>query len=391
MGYRAFAKSTALLSLAWLLMAAETSLVEGVSRNAKARAAANDQSALDLYVRARRGFEEEARTYWTSVGEKRRLRNAKRGNKEQIRLEDYVLSQPPIYNGATRPTSPVGAGPKVVEPSKPVIPVAADFLKAAREQFGFVPQRPPSELAFKKEYANEAAAAGLTRDQVVRIYAFETGGNGTYDAQAGLIGARPGARAISPAVGYNQLLSTNSVELLADHGERFIGALQQKADALVGEPRRVMEQKIAALRRMVEFSRTVPNLWSEHDHLAKNTPGGIGIHAAILDRDIGPLLQVQKLLDSVLHARSKGYDAPLAAAELEVMNFTGDGNGLDMIMMPPALRQRVPTANFFERAGYERNPIARRTGVVAALFVAINARMDQALQSRGAKELAAAF
>ena len=59
--------------------------------------------------------------------------------------------------------------------------------------------------------------------------------------------------------------------------------------------------------------------------------------------------------------------------------------------MPPALRARVPTANVFQQQGYERNPIARRTGVVAALFAAIDAKMDQASQAQGAKELAAAF
>ena len=60
---------------------------------------------------------------------------------------------------------------------------------------------------------------------------------------------------------------------------------------------------------MIAFSRTVPNAWSEHDKLAKTTPGGIGIHAAVLDRDFGPLLQTQKLLDSVEFARAKGYQA----------------------------------------------------------------------------------
>jgi hypothetical protein len=62
-----------------------------------------------------------------------------------------------------------------------------------------------------------------------------------------------------------------------------------------------------------------------------------------------------------------------------------------MVLMPPELRQRVPTSNFFQQAGYERNPIARRTGVVAALLAAIDAKMDQASQLPGAKELAAAF
>jgi hypothetical protein len=44
---------------------------------------------------------------------------------------------------------------------------------------------------------------------------------------------------------------------------------------------------------MIAFSRTVPNAWSEHDKLAKTTQGGMGIHAAVLDRDIGPLLQTR--------------------------------------------------------------------------------------------------
>ena len=115
----------------------------------------------------------------------------------------------------------------------------------------------------------------------------------------------------------------------------------------------------------------------------------MGIHAAVLDRDIGPLLQTQKLLDSVVFARTKGYTRPLTAAELELMNFTGDGNGFDMVTMPQELREQVPTSNFFQRGGYERNPIARRTGTVAALFTSIETKMDRASQSPGAKELAA--
>ena len=57
---------------------------------------------------------------------------------------------------------------------------------------------------------------------------------------------------------------------------------------------------------MIAFSRTVPNAWGEHDKLAKTTPGGMGMHAAVLDRDIGPLLQTQKLLNSVLFAKWEG-------------------------------------------------------------------------------------
>lgn len=377
------------LLAAGLLSAAGESFAQGVTG---VPAAAGDfQAKADQYARARRAFEEEADAYWQSIVEKRRVRIAKRRNHEPIELDDYVLTQPPVYRGPPRPVDPAAPEKDPTEPRKPDIPVVADFLKAAAEQFRFVPERPESELAFKRAYVQAASAAGLTKDQVVRIYGFETGGNGTYDVQAGLTHPRPGARAISPAIGYNQLLSTNSVSLMAGHGDQFILALRRKAEPLTGDARKAMERKIEALRRLVAFSRTVPNLWSEHDKLAKNTPGGRGIHAAILDRDIGPLLQTQKLLNSVLFARSKGHMAPLTAAELEMMNLTGDGNGIDIVTMPPELRERVPTANFFQQSGYERNPIARRTGVVSALIAATDAKMDQTSQLPGAKDLAAAF
>ena len=197
--------------------------------------------------------------------------------------------------------------------------------------------------------------------------------------------------AVSPAIGYNQLLSTNSVSLLAEHGGRLLAMLRQKANTLTGAARVTLEHKIEALKHMIAFSRSVPDKWSEHDRLAKTTMGGLGIHAAILDIDIGPLLQVQKLLDSVHFARAKGYMAPLTAAELELMNLTGDGNGFDMVSMPQSLRERVPTANFFQRSGYERNPVARRTGVVAGLVAEIQKHIDRAGNSQGARDLAAAF
>jgi hypothetical protein len=378
------------LLAAGLLMAADCSFAQSPPSAPKAPAG-DYQAKAEQYARARGAFEEEAGAYWRSIIEKRAARNAKRRNNEPIELDDYVLTQPPVYRGPPRPVDPAAPDKDPTEPRKPDIPVVADFLKAAAEQFRFVPDRPESEIAFKRAYVKVAAAAGLTKDQVVRVYGFETGGNGTYDVQAGLTHPRPGARAISPAIGYNQLLSTNSVSLLAEHGDQFIKVLRQQVGELTGDAKTAMERKIEALRRMIAFTRTVPNQWSEHDKLAKTTPGGLGIHAAILDRDIGPLLQAQKLLNSVLFARRRGYDTPLTAAELEMMNLTGDGNGFDMVTMPPAVRQRVPTANFFQQSGYERNPIARRTGVVAALFASIETKMDQTSQLPGAKDMAAAF
>lgn len=348
------------------------------------------RGAIEAYIRARRAYEDEATAYWQAVTDKRRGRNAKRRNNEAIVLDDYVLTQPPIYTGPPRPP---GYVPPQRDPTPPALPIPgiADFLKAAAAQYNFVPDRPKSEMEFKQAYAKAAAAAGLTKDQAVRIYAFETGGNGTYDGQAGIVGNRPNARPISPAMGYNQLLSTNTVSLLAEQGDKFVAALTASAEALSGPERKAMDRKIAVLQKMIAFSRTVPNAWSEHDKLAKTTQGGMGIHAAVLDRDIGPLLQTQKLLDSVLFAKMKGYMQPLTPAELELMNLTGDGNGFDLVTMPQELREKVPTSNFFQRGGYERNPIARRTGTVAALFTSIETKMDRASQSPGAKELAEAF
>ena len=143
-------KSSAWLVAAGLLMAPEPSFAEGVSSGPKPTA--DYQAKAEQYARARRAFEEEAGAYWKSIAEKRRVRNAKRRNNEPIELDDYVLTQPPVYQGPPRPVDPTSPDPDPTEPRKPDIPVVADFLKAAAEQFRFVPQRPESEIAFKRAY-----------------------------------------------------------------------------------------------------------------------------------------------------------------------------------------------------------------------------------------------
>jgi len=375
------------LLVAGLVLAASMARAQGAPPSAAA--IADYQARLAQYQAARGPYDAQASAYWDAIAEKRRGRNAKRRDHLPIGLDDYVLTQPPVYSGPPRPVDP--RAPGLPPPERPDIPVVADFLQNAAEQFGFVPERPANDLDFKRAYARAALAAGLTREQIVGVYAFETGGNGAYDSQAGLVPYRPGARAISPAIGYNQLLSTNSVSLLAEHGGRLTAALRQRANTLTGSAKVAMERKIDAFKRMIAFSRSVPDRWSEQDRLAKTTAGGYGIHAAVLDIDIGPLLQVQKLINSVRFARAKGYAAPLTAAELELMNLTGDSTGLDMVTMPQDLRARVPTANFFQQQGYERNPVARRTAIVANLIADIEAKMSHGAQAQGARELASAF
>jgi hypothetical protein len=365
------------------------STADAMAQAASPQAIAEYRRKLKEYQEARAGFEEEAGAYWGAISEKRKGRNAKRRERQTIALDDYVLTQPPVYSGPKRPVNPEPEEEKPPRERKP-LPVVADFLKAAAEQFQFTPQRPAAEVDFKRAYARYALAAGLTREQAVRVYSFETGGNGNYDMQSGLSASRPGSRAISTAIGYNQLLTTNSVELLAEQGHEFIKELTARAATLSGAPRKAMDQKLAVLKKMVAFARTVPDTWSEHEKLA-NTAQGWAVHAMVLDIDVGPMLQTHKLLTSVIFARAKGYNRPLSAAELEMMNLTGDGTGLDMVTMPQAMREQVPTSNFFQRGGYERNPVAIRHNTVAKLLAVTDERMDFNSGKPGAKELAAAF
>jgi hypothetical protein len=344
---------------------------------------------LAEYQAAHDAYEADAGAYWSAIAEKRRGRNAKRRERQAITLDDYVLTQPPVYAGPKRPVNPQPEPEATPRPQK-IIPVVADLLKAASDNFQWAPQRPASEVDFKRAYAGFATRAGLTREQAVRVYAFETGGNGSHDMQAGLSSWRPGARAISTAIGYNQLLTTNSVELIAEQGQLFVKLLTEKSAPLSGPARQAMDYKIAVLKKMVTLARSVPDEWSEHEKMG-DTPQGWALHAMVLDVDVGPMLQTHKLLTSVQFARTKGYNRPLTAAELEMMNLTGDSTGLDMVTMPPDMREQVPTANFFQRSGYERNPVASRNNTVAKLLSITDTRMDANSNLPGAKELAAAF
>ncbi len=356
---------------------------------AEPAAMAEYRSKLATYEQAHGPYEAESKAYWHAISEKRKVRHAKLRRHMRVVAADYVLTQPPVYSGPRRPKNPFA--PATPPQERKRIPVVSDFLEAAREVYGFVPDRPRDEMEFKHAYARAALAAGLDRSQVVGIYAFETGGHGAYDTQAGLLFDRPGAHAISPALGYNQLLSTLTISLLAKHGNHLVAVLRAKERQLTGTARARMARKIAALRRMIAVARSVPHRWSAYSRLAKNTAKGLGMHAVLLDIDIGPLLQVENLASSLHFARVKGFEGRMSAAELELMNLAGAGNGIDMIMMPQSLRERVPTSNFFVASGYWRNPIARRTKVVAGLIAEIQQHINRAEKNPGAQELAAAF
>jgi hypothetical protein len=352
-----------------------------------ASAMAQYRHTLAAYQQAYATYAAAAEVYRREISAKRHLRTAKRARGEPVALEDYVLTQPPVYSGPPKPRDP--SKPQEQAPPPPYVPVVADFLAAAEREFKFVPRQPRSESDFKRAYASVALAAGLNKEQIVRIYGFEAGGNGDYDVQAGLEYNKR-ARAITTALGYNQLLATNTVEIVAESGNQFVKSLAARAASLPEGERGALERTIAIMRKMIGFSRSVADDWNQHQTLA-NTPKGLGIHALNLDLDVGPFLQTQKLMDSVVFARRKGIGRTLTAAELEMMNLTGDGNGFDMITLPPAWRDKVPTANFFQSSGYRDNPVAQRNNVAGKLIAATDARMDQEVKKPGAKELAAAL
>ena len=164
---------------------------------------------LAEYDAARAAYQVRAAPYWAAVKAKRASRTSERRAHREITLDDYVLTQPPEYTGPKKPINPASSAREM--------PVVADYLQHAAQQFDFAPEKPAGEIEFKRAYARVAAAAGLTRDLAVRVYAFEATGNGKYDLVAGQE-FDPNAPAITTALGYNQLLSTNSVELLAEQG-----------------------------------------------------------------------------------------------------------------------------------------------------------------------------
>ena len=53
------------------------------------------------------------------------------------------------------------------------LPGISDFLAAAKKHYGFVPTR-ITEREFKRRYARESLALGLTKVQVVRVYALRS-------------------------------------------------------------------------------------------------------------------------------------------------------------------------------------------------------------------------
>ena len=342
---------------------------------------------------ARAAYDQELDNYWDKVTAKREARKKKRAAKEPFDTSDYVMSPPPAYNGPklskdlTRKYEKFLDDQEKAQPTPPKeMATVADYLAAAKQVYGFVPER-LSEKDFKLRYAEEAAALGLRKDQVVRVYALETGGIGTYDMQSGIHPIKKTGHAISSALGYAQLLDANSVNELSKHGEFFIQRLTEKTrNPNLSKTRlAALKSKISVVRRMHARVKRVPFDWEQHQAFAK-TPDGQGMHALNLDADVGPVLQAIKL-QGLKETAEKAGRAQLSGAEMELMNLSGPVTGLEM--MQPAGR-KAPVTNFFTRRAYYVNKmVIGLTG--EQLLAELDRRMDGDVKSAGSREFSDAF
>jgi hypothetical protein len=347
-----------------------------------------EQATLKAYEAARLAFQRRTDLYWHQTEVKRKKRKAKLAAGRVVGKADYVTEQPPVYKGPERPADIMAKLPKPPQP--PVtettdhVPIVEEFLQQAEEVYGFKPHQ-VEEDDFMISYAMEAIKLGLTRDQVVRLYALETGGMGTYNLQSGYNHRL--RRAASTALGYAQLLAANTIEQVRKDGEDFAVRLERRAaedDVSYGRAE-ALRAKAAILRRMIVDARKVADNWPAHVAYAK-TPNGIGMHALNLDGDVGPWLQTVKLRGIVEYAAKKGM-TNLTGAQLELMNLAGPSNGFEM--MHP-VGKKMPTSNFFERKGYGRNPVAAgKTG--EQLLAKLDEIMDRNVQKERAQRFAQIF
>ena len=353
----------------------------------------SDVKEFQDWKAARGAYEQQLDSYWDKVNAKREARKKKRASKVPFETSDFVMSFPPIYNGPKLPKDLAHRYEKFLddqEKAQPTPPkemaTVADYLAAAKQVYGFVPER-LSEKEFKQRYAEEAAALGLVKEQVVRVYALETGGIGTYDMQSGIHPIKKTGHAISSALGYAQLLDANSVNELSKHGDFFIQRLTEKAKNpnLSAARRAAIKAKIGVVGRMHAKVKRVPYDWEQHQAYAK-TPEGQGVHTLNLDGDVGPMLQAIKL-QGLKETAEKAGRPHLAGAEMELMNLAGPVTGLEM-MQP--VGSKAPVTNFFARRAYYVNKmVIGLTG--EQLLAELDRRMDGDVKSAGSQEFSAAF
>lgn len=331
--------------------------------------AATYQEQLSAYRAAYREFEGRSKRYWAEIARKKSIRSKLRKSGKKIKQKHYVLEQPPKYTGPKRPKNP-NAGPIVKKPPKKSTLPTANRLRAAMKKLYGVSLPQYAEKDFKLAYAREAQRYGLSAEQVIGVYALETGGKGPFDLVSGegivrnkkcKLVKRVG-RPLSSALGYFQLLNANTSSTVAGNArgseaQRFANRLRAMAKQERGKRKRELKLKAKLLDTMVADMKSAisrmdvkKNNWAEYRALGR-TELGYAIHALNLDLDIGPMIQMSKLAFVRSYAIKKGLGDP-ASDRLELMNLVGYPRGA--LMLDP-VAFKVPTANFVKQREIRAN------------------------------------
>jgi len=186
------------------------------------------------YRKIRGLFDKRLQAYWRAVDAKREARKARRLLGQDYTADDYV-----------RRASAEVSGPRTAARHRQDRDRGqTDRARAPASHLGRLPgqlegavmasSRPTTEKEFKRKYAQEALAVGLSNGPGGGIYALETGGQGTYEHAIGINPVTRQGRPISSALGYAQLLNANSTSELVKHGDKWVKRLPRDGRSRTG-------------------------------------------------------------------------------------------------------------------------------------------------------------
>jgi len=377
---------------------------------------------VQVYESAQLAYQKELDQYWQGV--------------DQAKLaHTMVTSLPPEYVG---PKKPAGYDP----PKSPsTLPTVDDMLAnwnkfaplaAVGSNLPTLAIDEGSEAAFKKAYARESinigSKYGLTSKEtqtiVESIYTFEDAGTGTRDLLSGVSmrltvpdsqanqKARRNIHPASTAIGYNQLLMATSLRFIDgssainDRLSQLAKENPQRAAILNQKNELLTDVQHAVHKELLAFGKNNPGKYFSangqpdeqlYTDFAKSQISGsngltgrqmsAAVQAFNLDRDIGPVLQAQQLNDIFQHGFKPSFRNELQQkfsrqagdylpAAIEMANLAG-GDEADQMLKPQ--NANYPTDNFFDRGGYEANPLTNRR-TADELLVAIYSRMHSGKQ-----------
>jgi len=307
--------------------------------------------------------------------------------RQAIALDDYVLTQPPVYSGAEAAGGSVADAVRAGRTrERKYIPVVADLLKATAEQFSSPGAAARQRDRIQARLCRAAAGGGVDTEQAVRVYSFETGGSGNHDIANRGCSASRRVRARSPPRSAQSAAHHHSVELIPSRAMNSSRRWPKKPRDCPG-----VSAAPWITRSRAEADGGTGAFGTDEWRSTRSSgyAAGLGHPCDGAGYRCRPLLQTTAAYFRDLRAR-QGLCRGLTAAELEMMNLTATAparHGDDAAGDP----RSGPDLEFlFSAAGYERNPVAIRNNTVAETVGGHDNRMDSNSNCRR-EDLAAAF